>query len=339
MATAFPQIQVLDASTRLSGAWAARLFGDFGADVILVEPDTGHALRHEAPFSDEGESLLHAFANWNKRSITASSGDLAEIAKSVDVVVTTTADLPEWLQSCRKDVIHLSITPHGLTGPLAATAGNNLTACARVGWSAINACEDEPPLQLPHNQSGYIAGVAGFVSAAAALYRRHAKGGGERCDVSEIEAMSNTCAPWAQVGIFVGGNRMAHGPNGRRFRDRPGPLWQCQNGSINFGYGDWKEWTSAFEFLGRPDIAHNPDFIPVWGRHQKDTRPVRAGLSEAVAVMDKWDVFHGLAKRRCISGVVQNAQELAESEHLHAREFIIETEVGKSTFRAPRCVW
>ena len=44
--------------------------------------------------------------------------------------------------------------------------------------------------------------------------------------------------------------------------------------------------------------------------------------------MDKWHVFHGLAERRCISGVVQNAQELAESEHLHARDFIIETEVG-----------
>ena len=335
MTKAFPEIRVLDCSSRLSGAWAARLFGDFGADVILVEPDTGHVLRHEAPFTESGESLLHAYTNWNKRSVVQSDDGLDELVRSADVVVTTTVDLPEYLELCSEDVIHLSITPHGLTGPLAHVAGNNLTACARVGWSEINACENEPPLQLPHNQTGYIAGVAGFVSAAAALYRRDVHGGGERCDVSEMEAMSNTCAPWAQVGIFVGGNRMAHGPNGRRERGRPGPLWQCENGAINFGYGDWKEWTSAFEFLGRPDIAHDPDFIPTWGRHQKDTRPVRSGLAEAVSTMDKWHVFHGLAERRCISGVVQDAQELAESDHLHAREFIIETEVSEKTLQAP----
>ena len=335
MSKVFPDIRVLDCSDRLSGAWAGRLFGDFGADVILLETEDGHALRREAPFTDEGESLLHAYANWNKRSVTPSSQEMDELTRSTDVVITTTVDLPQWLESCAEDVIHLSITPHGLTGPLASVPGNNLTACARVGWSAINACEDEPPLQLPHNQTGYIAGVAGFVSAAAALFRRSTKGGGEQCDVSEMEAMSNTCAPWAQVGIFVGGNRMAHGPNGRRVRGRPGPLWQCENGAINFGYGDWKQWTSAFEFLRRPDLAHDPDFIPVWGRYQKDTRPVRSGLAEAVATMDKWDVFHGLAERRCISGVVQNARELAESDHLQARDFIIETDVGNTSLQAP----
>ena len=335
MSKVFPEIRVLDCSSRLSGAWAARLFADFGAEVILVEPEEGHQLRREAPFTNEGESLLHAYANWNKLSVAAHDDNLKELVSSADVVVTTTTELPTCLDWCAADVIHLSITPHGLMGPWADAPGNNLTACARVGWSAINACEGEPPLQLPHNQTGYIAGVAGFVAAAAALYRRGAQGGGERCDVSEIEAMSNTCAPWAQVGIFVGGNRMAHGPNGRRDRHRPGPLWQCANGPINFGYGDWRQWTRAFEFLGRPDIAHNPAFIPVSGRHQKDTRLARSGLAEAVASMDKWDVFHGLAERRCISGVVQNAKELVESDHLIARGFIIDTEVDGRPLKAP----
>lgn len=335
MSRAFPGIRVLDCSTRHSGAWAARLFGDFGADVILVEPEAGHKLRREAPFTSEGKSLMHEFVNWNKRSVNESCDELQSLIQNADVVVTTEVTLPQCLEFAREDVVHLSITPHGLTGPLADQPGNNLTACARVGWSAINAFEGEAPLQLPVNQTGYIAGVAGFISAAAALYRRQHNGVGERCDVSEMEAMSNTCAPWAQVGIYVGGNRMAHGPNGRRTKDRPGPLWQCENGAINFGYGDWAQWTNAFEFLGKPEIAHNPDFIPAWGRHQKDTRPVRDGLADAVRTMDKWHVFHGLAERRCISGVVQNAQELAESEHLNEREFIVDTEVAGSKLKAP----
>ncbi len=46
----FEQLRVVDLSDRLSGAFAARLFADFGADVVLAEPPTGHPLRHEPPF-------------------------------------------------------------------------------------------------------------------------------------------------------------------------------------------------------------------------------------------------------------------------------------------------
>lgn len=335
MASAFNSIRVIDCSNRLSGAWAARLFGDMGAEVLLVEAADGHVLRHEPPFDSQGESLMHAFANWNKLSVSNSDLKLKDWVASADVVVTTDVNLPTCLSWCSEDVIHLSITPHGLTGPLAHTPGNNLTACARVGWSAINACEEEPPLQLPHNQTGYISGVAGFVSASAALYRRSVSGGGERCDVSEMEAMSNTCAPWAQVGIFVGGNRMAHGPNGARHRDRSGPLWQCQDGAINFGYGEWKQWTSAFEFLGDPEIAHDPELIPTSGRYQKNTIRVREALADAVRSKDKWHVFMGLAERHCISGAVLNAGELSENDHLNARGFLVDTEVGDNIYRAP----
>ena len=329
--TALKEIRVLDLSTRLSGAWAARLFGNFGAEVILIEDESGHPLRQEPPFSEEGVSLLHGYVNSEKTSVARNDIDMPELLQSADVVITTEVQLPDFLTELAADQVHLSITPHGLSGPLSHEPGNNLTACARVGWSAINAFEGDPPLQLPHNQSGYIAGVAGFVGGAAMLYRRDTSGCGDLVDVSEIEALSNTCAPWAQVGNFIGGNRMAHGPNGRRTRSRPGPLWQTKNGGINFGYGDWAQWTNAFHFLKKPEIAENPDYIPAWGRHQKDTRPVRDALADAVAKRDKWDIFHGLANLRCISGVVQNSEELVSSEHLNQREFIVDTLVGSKT--------
>ena len=68
MTKAFEGIKVLDLSDRLSGAWAARLFGDFGAEVILSEPKDGHIARHLGPKMQVGHnqtSLLHLFVNWN----------------------------------------------------------------------------------------------------------------------------------------------------------------------------------------------------------------------------------------------------------------------------------
>ena len=336
MPRAFENIRVVDLTTRLSGAWATRIFGDFGAEVILVESDQGHELRREPPFFDDAHSLMHAYVNSNKKSVLAADVNLRELIQPAEIVITTEVDLPSYLDVVEADRIHLSITPHGLTGPLASEPGNNLTACARIGWSTINGCEGEAPLQLPHNQTGYIPGIAGFVAAAAALYRREITGQGDRVDVSEIEALSNTCAPWAKVGNFIGGqNRMARGPNGPRTRARPGPLWRTKNGSLNFGYGDWQQWTSAFHFLGLPEVAENPDFISTFGRHQKDTRPVRDGLVEAMSTRDKWEIFHGLAGRRYISGVVQNAQEIADSQHLNERNFLVDTKVADKSFKAP----
>ena len=55
MALAFDDVRVLDLSNRLSGAYAARLFGDFGAEVIKIEPPQGD------PYRIFPESLL-----WNR---------------------------------------------------------------------------------------------------------------------------------------------------------------------------------------------------------------------------------------------------------------------------------
>ena len=344
MARAFDGIRVVDLSDRLSGAWAARLFGDFGADVVLAEPPEGHALRREPPFLEDGpgpaRSVLHAYANWNKRSIAVRNVDeVRALVSGTDVLVTTAA--PPWpdtleaaVAALPDDSVHLSITPHGLEGPLADVPGNNLTACARVGWSAINRLVDEPPLQLPVHQAGYIAGVAGHVAAAAALLRSLRTGAGERVDVSEFEALALTNAPWAILGTFIGGDRLAHGPGGGRRRGDPSPLWDAANGHINFGFGDWARWSEAMEFLGLDELAHDPVYEPVHGRNTKDPWPVRHALARAAAPRDKWELFHGLSRLRCLAGVVQDASELAQSEQLHAREFVVEAQVNGRRVRA-----
>ena len=100
MTTAFDGLRVVDLSDRLSGAFAARLFGDFGADVILAEPPEGHPLRYEPPFLDNRpgieRSVVHAYANWNKRSIIVDGRDaLDALIGTADVIITTRNTLAE----------------------------------------------------------------------------------------------------------------------------------------------------------------------------------------------------------------------------------------------------
>ena len=66
-------VRVLDLSQGIAGPFAARMLGDFGAEVVKVEPPDGDPARKLHPMLDEGpateRSLLFAYLNWNKRGI------------------------------------------------------------------------------------------------------------------------------------------------------------------------------------------------------------------------------------------------------------------------------
>ena len=333
----------MDLSDRLSGAFAARLFGDFGADVILAEPPEGHPLRSEPPFLDNRpgteRSVVHAYANWNKRSIIVDGEDaLDALIRTADIIITTRdklaeAPLPNSLAKLRPDAVHLSITPHGLDGPLTGRAGNNLTASARVGWSFINGYRDEAPLRMPLDQAGIVGGVTGFIAAAAALRRRGVRRGAERVDVSEVEAFALTVHPWG-VGAVYEDQGSTVGPVGGRPRGQPGPLWDLADGRMAFALGDFRNWTQAMEAIDLAEIGRREELVPDIGRHSQDLREVRRAMTRTLPARKRWPVFHALAKLRCVIGVMQDIDDIVNNAQLVARDFIVQTRIEDKPIRA-----
>ncbi|MYA01254.1 MAG: CoA transferase [Chloroflexi bacterium] len=338
---AYEGLVVVDLSRRMSGAFAARLFADHGADVIMLEPPDGHPLRHEAPFLNDvpgpERSALHAYVNWNKRSVAISEPSDAQAWITVaDVVITTDGSdkLPSWpLDDMRPDAVHLSVTPHGLEGPLADAPGSNLTLNARCGWAYVNALRDESPLTLPSRQFGYMGGLAGFVAGSAALRRRFESNSPERVDVRELEAMTHTVYPWS-IGAIYQGTGWSRGATGGRPRGEPGPLWDAADGRINFGFGDWHNWREAMDLFNLPEQGAREDLQARNARYSKDLSAVMAGVARELPSMEKWPLFHKLARLRCISGVMQTIPELVENEQFDARGFIVETELDGNSVRA-----
>ena len=350
-------LRIADLSTRLSGAFAARLFGDFGADVLLVEPREGHPLRSLPPFAGDTpgaeRSVAHAYFHWNKRSaVCADETEVRAAIAGADVVVTT-SDAPdperaETLAALAPDAVHLSITPHGLTDPLTGTPGNNLTMSARVGWASINGVAGEPPLQMPRDQAGVVGGVAGFITACAALRRRHA-GDAELVDVSELEAFALTVHPWGVAAVYQGagtrqslqpgGARAAspreRSPGGGRKRGDPGPLWDLADGQMNFGLADFHNWTEAMDAMNLPELGRRPELIPDIGRHSQPMKDVVVGMAHTLPKIERWPLFHKLAQLRCVIGVVQDMDDITKNEQLKAREFFVTTELDGKRVRAP----
>src|SRR5215469_12290122 len=85
-------VQVIDFTQLLPGPAATRLFADFGADVIKIEPPGGETTRRIGPFS-QGQSAVFTELNRGKKSVIAdllNEGDRARVmalCASADVVI------------------------------------------------------------------------------------------------------------------------------------------------------------------------------------------------------------------------------------------------------------
>ena len=67
-------VTVIELSHAVSGPYCAKLFADYGADVIKVEPPGGDVARHWGPFPNDAphpeKSGTFFFLNTNKRGVT-----------------------------------------------------------------------------------------------------------------------------------------------------------------------------------------------------------------------------------------------------------------------------
>jgi len=197
------KLRVIDLSTDVAGAFATRLLGVYGADVVLIEPPEGHAIRHLAPhfggaIDNPDASILAAYYHAGKRSITLdldSAEDRAALESLIagaDAVIESYA--PGELAARGIDLNALSeqhpalvvtqITPYGQRGPRAHWRATALTAAAAGGQMALCGDPDREPLKTAGHQAYVQGGLHGFSATATALYAAEHTGIGDRLDLS-----------------------------------------------------------------------------------------------------------------------------------------------------------
>ena len=84
--------------------------------------------------------------------------------------------------------------------------------------------------------------------------------------------------------------------------------------------------------INLPELAEREDLVPDIGRHSRDLSAVIAGAARELVGMERWPLFHSLAELRCISGVLQDIEDIVDDPQLAARDFVVETEIeGRAT--------
>ena len=349
MTLALKGVRVLDFTWIHAGPSATRILSDQGAQVIKVESNQALSVVG-GPASNTARGLGQRH-NWNagKSSISLNMKTDAgkELARRLVAVSDVVAEnfsgrvMPGWgmdfesIRKIRPDIIMLSMSGFGRTGPWKDRVSYGQTLQAWSGFTDLTGFPDTKPSGPASAYSDAVGGMAGAQAVLLALIRRARTGHGQWIDVSQMEAMSALLGPLALELSANGndvqrtGNRLPHGdgaPHGA-YRCKGDDRWLA----ITVFTDD--EWAAFVGALGSPDWALGLRFASVESRlsHADDLdRLVESWTVEQNAE----EAMHLLQAAGVAAGVVQTGQDMAENDpHLRERRIFQKVPDASGTSR------
>ncbi len=344
MKQALEGIRVIELGDGVSAAYCARLFADFGADVIKVEEPRGDVARAWGPFPkdqpDREKSGLFAFLNTNKRGVVLELASaegraaLERLVASADVLVE---NLPtprarelgiDWpsLSRVNPDLVLISITPFGRSGPYAEWKGHDLNAYhLTAAGHRYCGLPGQPPLEHGTFAAEFFGAAAAAAWGLAATLRRDRVGGGQQLDVSCAEAIA---------AVFVGGQNIgAYAQDGKWERrtgvgmplGAPATIMPCKDGHVWMLALEPGQWNGLRRVMGDPDWAQAEMFQDMFARAQ-NSDVIYPLLEEWTLQHGKWEIMERCQAEGAPITAVFSVKEAVEQPHLRARGYLVEVE-------------
>ena len=318
-------LRVVDLTRIVAGPYTTRLLADFGAEVIKVQPLLP---REEDNFARGYDNTW----NRNKRGITldmAKPGGVALAKKLVslsDAVVEnfTPRVMANWgldydnLKKLKADIIMLSLSTMGNSGPHKDYSGFGPTVQAFSGLTHLTAYPAGPPLGPGTAYADHVAALFACLALLGAFENHRRTGEGRHIDISQVEAMASLLGD-----AFIPPQESA---TSGVCRCKGDDRWCALAVSTD------EEWRGLKKALGNPPWAEEKRFATLANRLEN-----KKALDELVG---EWTQKHSaeevmslLQKQGVAAGVVQSARDLAKDPQLKHRGFFVELdhpEMGKT---------
>lgn len=245
---------VLDATQVMAGPFCTLLLADMGAEVIKVEKPDGDDSRRIGPPFIRGESAAYLGINRNKQSIVldlrtdAGKDAFRRLASQVDVVAEnyrpgTIARLGLGSDDLRKDhpeLIYVSISGFGQTGPYAQRPGYDLVAQGMSGIMSVTGYPNSPPVKVSIPIADLNAGMFAAYGVLSAYIHRLKTGEGQMVETSLLEA-AIAYTVWESAELWGSGKTPT--PKGSAHRMvAPYQALKTSDGFVNFAIGNQGIW-------------------------------------------------------------------------------------------------
>lgn len=330
-------LRVVEIGVGIASGYAGKLFCDAGAEVIKVEPATGDPLRTwsatGAPLGD-GPGALFSFLAAGKQSVVGSVADeqVRDLLLTADLVIDSGALDVESMHASAPGLVILSVTPFGLSGPLAGRPATDFIVQAECGSIAARGAPDLPPVQAGARTSEWAAGLYGAAAALAAVLGVQRGAEGVVIDASWMEAMmisTNLFSDplWSLMKALMG----IDPPGPARSVETPS-IYPSADGWIGFNTNGPQHAEAFLHLIERPDLV-DAGYVMAstrsGNRHEFD-----GWVREYTTKHTSAEILERAGELRVPTVRVNDGRTVLEEEHLVAREFFAPSADGR--FTAPR---
>ena len=325
-------VRVLDLSRLVAGNTLTQVLGDFGAEVIKVEPPEGDTLR---AWNTKGVATNWKIYSRNKKSLCLdlrkpeAKALLLELCSSAAIFVESfrpgTLEKiglgPDRLLEKNPKLVIVRISGWGQDGPYMNRPGFGTLVEGMSGFASMNGFPDREPVLPPMYLADSIAGLYGATAVMIALREVEANGGaGQVIDLPLLDPLFAVLGPQAanyrltgKVKPRVGSGSTNSGPrNAYLTSDR---LWVCLSASTQ------KMAERLFRSIGRDDLVDDPRY----GTNDERVRH-RAELDAIIGAFivqrTQADNVAFFEQAEVTIGPIYDISQIVDDPHVVARELI-----------------
>ena len=333
-------VRVLELGSLIAGPFCAKTLGDFGAEVVKVEPPgDGDPLRRWRKMRN-GVSLWWHVQSRNKKSVTCDlrrpEGQevVRRLAKRADIVIENfrPGALEKWnlgweaLSRENPKLVLVRISGYGQSGPYRERPGFAAIAEALGGLRYVTGFPDRPPVRPNLSIGDTLASLHGVIGALMALHEVRKTGKGQVVDVALYESVFNvmeSLLPEYDAQRYVRERSGSALPG-----IAPSNLYPCGDGSYVLIAGNADSlFHRLMTAIGREDLRDDPALAKNDGRAAQMER-----IDDAIAAwtsrFSREQVLEAMEKAEVPAGRIYSAADIAADPHFAARGMLQDIVAG-----------
>ncbi len=328
-------LRVIEICSTIAGPACTRLLGDFGAEVIKIEPPEGDPVRQMGQHVGE-VSLYAASLLRNKRSV------VLDLKKPDDLqaarTLISTADVLvennrpgvmerlglgyEALSATNPGLVMVRISGFGQDGPYAARPGYGAICEAVGGVRHMTGDPDRPPARVALATTDYLSSVYAAFGALAALREREHSGRGQVVDVALYETAFTQMEPIVPAYDKLGTVPKREGPNLPRMA--PNSLYPTRDGGyVLIAANSNPTFERLIRLMGREDLMQDERFASIRARGEPaHARALDAQISAWSSGFEGTELEAMLLTAEVPSSRVYTIADIYQDPHFAAREML-----------------
>jgi formyl-CoA transferase len=328
-------LRALELGVLLAGPFCGQLLGDYGADVIKIEPPgQGDPLRDWGTVKKDGHGLWFPIVARNKRCMTLDlrkaegQAVLKDLVRETDFLVENfrPGTMEKWglsyetLSAINPGLIMVRVSGYGQTGPSSPKAGYASVGEAMGGLRYVMGEPDRMPSRAGISIGDSLAATYAALGALAALEHRRRTGKGQIVDSAIYEAcfaMMESLIPDYQFGGYVRERTGSFLP-----KIAPSNIYPAVDGMLVIAANQDSVWQRLAKAMDKEVLASDPRYVShtARGEHQAEldglvsdwTRTKTCSEIEAICEA------HGVP-----CGRIYRAPEMLDDPHFAARDAIV----------------